>query len=150
MSFIYAHKFGNTIKIMSDTKPTIANNEILKLEKRFTKKEYNDFIKYGFIKTIIYRPNITISSAGNVEHFNEFIKHLYNKNIDDVKTITREAFNLNLKYDGDTDFIITTENDIYEVTENGVKKVLSSWIGDEDAFVAFNNFKIRQIRYSRN
>ena len=41
MSFIYAHKFGNTIRIMSDTKPTIASNEMLKLQKRFIKKEYS-------------------------------------------------------------------------------------------------------------
>ena len=141
MSFIYAHKFRNTIKILSDTKPTIASNDMLRLQKRFSKKEYDNFIKYGFIKTIIYRPNITISSAGDVEHFNEFLKFLYDNNIDDVKTITTEAFNLNSKYNGDTDFIITTEKDIYEVTEKGVKIVSSSWIGDENAFMEFNKFK---------
>ncbi len=145
MSFIYAHKFENTIKIMSDTKPTIASNEVLKLQKRFTKTEYNNFIKYGFIKTIIYRPDITISSAGNVEHFNEFLRFLYTNNIADIKLIIKEAFDLNLKYDGDTDFIITTENDIYEVTEKGIKNVSSSWIGDEDAFAAFNEFQNNNI-----
>ena len=117
MSFIYAHKLKNTIRILSDTKPTIASNDILRLKKRFTKEEYDNFIKYGFIKTIIYRPNITISSAGDVEHFNEFLKFLYDNNIDDIKIITSEAFNLNFKYNGDTDFIITTEKDIYEVKE---------------------------------
>ena len=76
MSFIYAHKIKNTIRILSDTKPTIASSDILRLKKRFTKEEYNNFKKYGFIKTIIYRPNITISSAGDVEHFNEFLGFL--------------------------------------------------------------------------
>ena len=88
MSFIYAHKFKDTIKILSDTKPTIADKDILRLQKRFTKEEYDTFIKYGLLKTIIYRPNITISFAGNVEHFNEFLKFLCDNNIDDVKIIT--------------------------------------------------------------
>ena len=141
MSIIYAHKLKNTIRILSDTKPTITSNDILRLKKRFTKEEYDNFIKYGFIKTIIYRPNITISSAGDVEHFNEFLKFLYDNNIDDIKIITSEAFNLNFKYNGDTDFIITTEKDIYEVTEKGVKNVSSCWIGDEDAYIEFDKFK---------
>ena len=145
MSFIYAHKLENTIRILSDTKPTIANNDILRLQKRFTKEEYDNLIKYGFIKTIIYRPNITISSAGDVEHFNEFLGFLYDNDIDDVEIITSEAFNLNFKYNGDTDFIITTEKDIYEVTEKGVKNVPSSWIGDEDAFTEFNKFQDNYI-----
>ena len=145
MSFIYAHKLKNTIRILSDTKPTIASNDIARLQKRFNKEEYDNFIKYGFIKTVIYRSNITISSAGDVEHFNEFLKFLYDNNIDDVKKIISEAFNLNFKYNGDTDFIITTENNIYEVTEKGVKNVESSWIGDEDANVEFNKFKENNI-----
>ena len=94
-----------------------------------------------FYKDYYIRPNITISSAGDVEHFNEFLKFLYDNNIDDIKIITSEAFNLNFKYNGDTDFIITTEKDIYEVTEKGVKNVSSCWIGDEDAYIEFDKFK---------
>lgn len=145
MSFIYAHKFENTIRILSDTKPTIPSNDMLRLEKIFTETEYNNFMKYGFIKTVIYRPNITISSAGEIEHFNEFLKLLYYKNIDDIKIITSKAFDFCFKYNGDTDFIITTEKDIYEVTEKGVKNVLSSWIGDERANIEFNKFKNNNI-----
>lgn len=145
MSFIYAHKLKNTIRILSDTKPTIESNDILRLQKRFKKEEYDNFIKYGFIKTIIYKPNITISSAGDVEHFNEFLRFLYDNKINDVKIIISEAFNLNFKYNGDIDFIVTTEKDIYEITEKGVKNVSSSWIGDEDAFDEFKKFKDQHI-----
>lgn len=141
MSFIYAHKYNNTIKILSDTKPTISSNDISRLEKRFTDIEAYNFLKYGIIKTIIYKPNITISSAGDIEHFNEFLKFLYSNNVENVKTITREAFNLCFKYGGDTDFIVTTEQDIYEVTEKGVKKVPFSWIGDEKAYAEFNKYR---------
>ncbi len=141
MSFIYAHKYNNTITILSDTKPTISPNDISKLEKRFTDTEAYNFLKYGIIKTVIYRPNITISSAGEIEHFNELLKFLYTNNVDDVKSITSEAFNLCFKYGGDTDFIVTTEENIYEVTEKGIKNVLSSWIGDVDAYIEFNRFK---------
>lgn len=38
MSFIYAHKLKNTIRILSDTKPTIASNDILRLKKDLQKK----------------------------------------------------------------------------------------------------------------
>jgi hypothetical protein len=145
MSFIYAHKLKNTIRILSDTKPTITSNDIARLKKRFDDDEYKNFIKYGFIKTIIYRPNITISSAGDVEHFNEFLRFLYDNNIDDVKLIISKAFELNFKYNGDTDFIITTEKDIYEVTEKGAKNVSFSWIGDKDAFNEFNKLKDNNI-----
>lgn len=141
MSFVYAYKLEKGIKIISDTYPTIANNEMLKLEKRFQPIEYNNFSKYGFLKTIIYKSNITISSAGNVEHFNEFLRFLYQNNIEEIKIIISEAFNLNFRYNGDTDFIITTENTIYQITENGVKNVSSSWIGDKDAFDAFIKFQ---------
>lgn len=151
MSFIYAYKFKNTIKILSDTKPTITSNDISRLQKRFTKEEYENFVKFGFIKTVIYKSNITISSAGDVEHFNEFLEYLYENNIDDIKIITSKAFELNFKYDGDTDFIITTEKDIYEITEKGVRNVSFSWIGDEDANIEFNRFmknhKPREIYY---
>lgn len=145
MSFIYVHKLDDTIRILSDTKPTIASNDISRLQKRFTKEEYESFIKYGFIKTIIYRPNITISSAGDVEHFNEFLKVLYDNNIDEIKNITRVAFDLCFKYNGDTDFIITTEKDIYEVTQRGIKNVLYSWIGDEKANDEFEKFQHNYI-----
>ncbi len=37
MSFIYAHKLKNTIRILSDTKPTIASKDMARLQKRFNK-----------------------------------------------------------------------------------------------------------------
>ena len=80
MSYIYAHKTENSIKILSDTKVTINSNDLSRLKKRFSEKEYNNFLKYGFIKTVIYKPNITISSAGEVEHFNELLSFLYQNN----------------------------------------------------------------------
>lgn len=145
MSFIYAHKFNNSIKILSDTKPTINGSDIMRLETRFPRQEYLNFLKYGFIKTVIYKPNITISSAGDVEHFNEFLGFLNKNNINDVKDITSEAFKFNLKYNGDTDFIITTDKDIYEITEKGIKNVSSSWIGDIDAFIEFKKFQENNV-----
>lgn len=145
MSYIYAYKQKNTISILSDTKPTISSNDILRLQKRFNDEEYNNFIRYGFIKTVIYKSNITISSAGDVEHFNEFLKILYNNNIEDVKEILSKAVDINFKYNGDTDFIITTENEIYEIKEKGVKNVTYSWIGDDKANEEFEKFKENHV-----
>lgn len=145
MSFIYAHKFENKIKILSDTKPTIEDKEISRLEKRFTNKECKLFLKYGFVKTVIYKPNITISSAGDVEHFNELLEILYNNDIDDIKIILNKALNINFRYNGDTDFIITTEKDIYEIKGKGIRKVIYSWIGDESAYIKFKEYQDNNV-----
>ena len=53
MSFIYAHKFGNTIRIMSDTKPTIASNEMLKLQNI----HFENIFECLFVKSIFSMSN---------------------------------------------------------------------------------------------
>lgn len=141
MSLIYAHKTFFGTRVLSDTKPSIDANDIDRLKKRFTKEEFNNFIKYGVVKTVIYKPNITISSAGMLEHFNKLLGYLETNNITNIEDILKAATDIHNRYDKDTDFIITTEYDIYEIKDGKYEKVEFSWIGDSDAFSRFQEQK---------
>ena len=152
MSLIYAHKTYFGTRILSDTKPSIDADDIDRLKKRFTKEEFKNFIKYGFIKTVVYKLNITISSAGVLEHFNKLLGYLESNNIINVEDILKAATDIHKKYNKDTDFIITTEHDIYEIKDGKYEKVEFSWIGDADAFSKFQEHKLKYVvderRYS--
>lgn len=138
MSFIYAHKFDNKIRILSDTKITISPDKI----SWYSKDEYESIDKYGMIKTIIYKPDITISSAGNIEDFNELLENLNEKKIDELEKIIFESLSVHEKYKGATDFIITDKNTIYTVKNGKVEASLTAWIGDKDAFDKFQELKL--------
>ena len=71
MSLIYAHKIKGKVRILSDTKIYVDPNYRQQLEHELTKEEAENIVNYGMIKTIIYRENITISSAGHIDVFNE-------------------------------------------------------------------------------
>ena len=141
MSLIYAHKTLFGIRVLSDTKPSIDANDIDRLKKRFTEEEFNNFMRYGVIKTVIYKPHITLSAAGELEHFNELLGYLKSNNISSLDEILKSATEIHNKYNRDTDFIITTESDIYEIKVGKYEKVEFSWIGDEDAYSIFKDQK---------
>ncbi|MDE5539647.1 MAG: hypothetical protein K2J20_04095, partial [Bacilli bacterium] len=67
MSLIYAYKTKSGISVLSDTKATIESNHLSILKHLLTEEEYGYYLKLGVIKTIIYKCNITISSAGYLE-----------------------------------------------------------------------------------
>lgn len=142
MSLIYAYKTKSGISVLSDTKATIESNHLSILKKLLTEEEYGYYLKLGVIKTIIYKCNITISSAGYLEHFNELLANLYEKSILDFKYIVNEALYIHNKYNHDTNFIITSENSIFEIKNGIAKEVLNSWIGDYEAFSKFQELRL--------
>lgn len=152
MSLIYAHKTYFGIRVLSDTKPSVHPDDLDRLKNRFTVEEYNNFMKYGVVKTVIYKPNITISSAGMLEHFNKLLEYLETNNIIEVEDILKAATDIHNRYNKDTDFVITTECDIYEIKNGKYEKVEFSWIGDIDAFSKFQEQKLQYVvddrRYS--
>lgn len=152
MSLIYAHKTYFGIRVLSDTKPSVHPDDLDRLKNRFTVEEYNNFMKYGVVKTVIYKPNITISSAGMLEHFNKLLEYLETNNIIEVEDILKAATDIHNRYNKDTDFVITTERDIYEIKNGKYEKVEFSWIGDIDAFSKFQEQKLQYVvddrRYS--
>ena len=76
MSLIYAHKINGKVRVLSDTKIYVDPNYKQQLEHELTKEESLNIIKYGMIKTVIYRENITISSAGHIEVFNKLLQQI--------------------------------------------------------------------------
>lgn len=145
MSLIYAHKTYFGTRVLSDTKPSVHPDDMDRLKNRFTVEEYNNFMKYGIVKTVIYKPNITISSAGTLEHFNKLLGYLESNNISDVNDILKAATDIHNRYNRDTDFVITTEHDIYEIKNGKYEKVEFSWIGDSDAFSKFQEQKSKFV-----
>ncbi|MBP3800050.1 MAG: hypothetical protein ILA19_03605 [Bacilli bacterium] len=145
MSLIYAHKTHFGIRVLSDTKPSVHPDDLDRLKNRFTVEEYNNFMKYGVVKTVIYKPNITISSAGMLEHFNKLLEYLETNNIIEVEDILKTATDIHNRYNKDTDFVITTERDIYEIKNGKYEKVEFSWIGDIDAFSKFQEQKLQYV-----
>lgn len=142
MSLVYAHKTFLGIRVLSDSKLTINPNDEERLNKLLNAAEVKNMKKYGVIKTIIYKPTITISAAGILEYFNELIDILKTNNIENIEEILKNATNIHIKYNREIDFIVTTEKDIYEIKNGKYLNVDSCWIGDSQAFSVFQKEKL--------
>lgn len=142
MSLIYAFKTSFGVRIISDTKLSVDDNDKNKLMKRLSEEDCNNAIRYGVIKTVIYKPTITISAAGVLEHFNELLEILKIDNVEDKKEVLKYAEDIHNKYNEDTDFIVTIKNDIYEIKNKCYQSVVSAWIGDSQAFSIFQKERL--------
>lgn len=142
MSLIYAHKIKGKVRILSDTKIYVDPNYRQQLEHELTKEEAENIIKYGMIKTVIHRENITISSAGHIEVFNELLKQLNEKNLNNVNDILDQSLSVHKKHNSNTDFIVTTDTEIYCIRNNAIEKSEIAWIGDLDAFNKFQELRL--------
>ena len=142
MSFIYAHKISGKVRVLSDTKIYVGPNYKQQLEHKLKMPEVHNIIKFGMIKTVIYKNNIAISSAGHIEVFNELLKELYENNLDNIDNILDIALTIHNEHNNNTDFIITTDNDIYSIKNNKIEKSETAWIGDSDAFNKFQELKL--------
>ncbi len=145
MSLIYAHKTNFGIRILSDSKLTVAVDDKDRLKSILSKQEFDNIIRYGVIKTVIYQPSITISAAGILEHFNELLGYLQSNRITIIDEILKKTEEIHNKYNRDTDFIITTKDTIYEIKNGQYQIVDFSWIGDKDAFSKFQEEKFKYI-----
>lgn len=142
MSLIYAHKIKGKVRILSDTKIYVDPNYRQQLEHELTKEEAENIVNYGMIKTIIYRENITISSAGHIDVFNELLKRLDEGNLNGINDILNESLLVHKKHNSNTDFIITTDTKIYCIRNNVIEKSEMAWIGDSDAFNKFQELRL--------
>lgn len=142
MSLIYAHKINGKVRVLSDTKIYVDPNYKQQLEHELTKEESVNIIKYGMIKTVIYRENITISSAGHIEVFNKLLQQINERKMSDVDDILNEALSVHNKHNSNTDFIVTTDTKIYCIRNNTIEKSEIAWIGDSDAFNKFQELRL--------
>lgn len=96
----------------------------------------------GFIKLIIYVPEISIAYAGDVKYAEEAIDIVYKLRLNNLNTLVGLLMASHLKSGGETDFIIAT---LIKGTSNLIKissgrmvdKLQTAWIGDINAFELF-------------
>lgn len=146
MSLIYAHKANEKVRVLSDTKIYVDPDYKQQLEHSLTEEEMKCIIKYGMIKTVIYKNSITISSAGNIEVFNELLKRLHESDLENVDDILNITLTIHNNHHNNTDFIITTDKDIYCIKSSMIEKVENAWIGDSDAFNKFQELRLTAPR----
>ncbi|MBO5474925.1 MAG: hypothetical protein J5982_00290 [Bacilli bacterium] len=154
MSFIVAKKYKNKIKVMADDKLYVSPNDEQMLIREIGNKNYRDICCLGIIKNVIIDKNICVCSAGVLEDFNLLLKEIDDKNITDLKKICDISLKINIEKNNRTDFIVCSvkENNIYEIKDNKINNVDSSWIGVYKCFEEFQKLRLSdEIRnYSEN
>jgi tetratricopeptide (TPR) repeat protein len=131
MSLVVVRKFENQLSIVSDTKLSYAYHEI---------KNQKTNPSEGVIKTVILRPDVTISFAGEIEAAENALSEIstntsVEKIIDILKFYHKQS---NFK----TEFLLcfaSPEVSIYKFKNNQYGIVESSWIGDSKAFNEFQS-----------
>ena len=126
-----ARKFESQLSILSDTKLTYAYHEV---------KGQKTNPSEGVIKTIIIRPDVSISFAGEIEAAEKALSEIstntsVEKIIETLKFYHKES---NFK----TEFLLcfaSPDATIYKFKNNEYGIVQSSWIGDQKAFNSFQS-----------
>lgn len=147
MSYLYASNKNNKIYMFSDTRVTFSDKEqdILFNILKKNSEDFENLKKLGIIKNVIINNNICIGSAGVLERFNELLKYIESNRIYDIESIKKKALEINIKYSGDTDFIIaftsTTNKELYLVKDGQIILTDSCWIGSADTNRLFEQYK---------
>lgn len=144
MSFVVAKKYKNKIKVMADNKLFVNPNDEQMLINEIGNKNYKDICCLGIIKNVIINKNICICFAGVLEDFNIILKKIDNNKIYDLHSICSIALEINIQKSNRTDFIIcsATDNVIYEIKNNKIKIVDSSWIGVHKCFEKYQKLRL--------
>ena len=148
MSFIFARKYSNKIKVFADKKMTVNPKDEDFLIKNIGMETYRRIKSLGIVKNVIINENICVSSAGILEDFNKLLKYIDdNENIlfDDI---CKKALEININSNNRTDFIICSVKDesrIIQIKDYEQTETNSSWIGSSKCFNKFQS-----IRFSEN
>ncbi len=146
MSYLYAYYENNKIRMLADTKVTFSENKEDILRKILKNEiDYNNLVKFGVIKNVIINKSICIGSAGELEHFNELLKHIETNKDYDIDSIKNKALDINTKYNDATDFIIAyigvMNKRIYLIHNYKILIKDSCWIGDKITNSLFEKYK---------
>lgn len=96
----------------------------------------------GFIKLIIYVPEISIAYAGDVKYAEEAINMLYKLRPNNLNALVAILMASHQKSGGETDFIIAAlikgTSNLIKISSRRIEdKLQTAWIGDIDAFELF-------------
>ena len=97
MSFIFARKYDNRIKIFADKKITVDLKDEDFLIKNIGIENYKKIKSLGIIKNVIVRENICISSAGILEDFNKLLKYVDDNKELSFNDICKKALEINIE-----------------------------------------------------
>jgi len=134
MSFIRAQRFGDNLRIFSDTKIT-GSEEILR------------GVQTNVLKVVILRPDLCVGFAGligpaslGIEKVDKFIGAAEV----DIDRILDYFLERHIAAGEKTDFIVaslTPKSNLHKISEGRIEKDLEScWIGDHDAFSTYQQF----------
>lgn len=144
MSFIFARKYSNQIKIFSDKKMTVDPKDEAFLIKNIGAETYGRINSLGVVKNVIINENICVSSAGILEDFNELLKYIDDNKYLSFNDICKKALEINISSKNRTDFIICTVKDekrIIQIKDYEQTETESSWIGSIECFDKFQSIR---------
>ena len=147
MSFVYARKYLNKIRVFADNKMTIAPKDELFFIKSIGMENYRKIKSLGVIKNVIINQNICICSAGMLEDYNDLLKYVDNNTNLTYEDICNEALKINIKANNRTDFIICTVKDTNKITQikdYNMEETESSWIGSKECFEKFQSIRLSE------
>lgn len=148
MSFIFARKYDNKIRVFADKKITVDPKDEDFLIKNIGIDNYRKIKSLGIVKNVIINESICISSAGILEDFNELLKYVDNNKKISFSDICKKALEININSKNRTDFIICTvkeNNKIVQIKNFKESETNSAWIGSRDCFEKFQS-----IRFGEN
>ena len=145
MSFIFARRYNNKIRVLADNKITISPTDEISLIKYIGEDSYRNVKNLGVIKNVIINENLCVCSAGSLEDYNELLKYIdtNNPSFDDI---CNKAYQINVISNNRTDFIICSINFnamIIQVKDFCKQETDSAWIGSKVCFELF-----QEIRHS--
>lgn len=152
MSFIFARKYSNQIKIFADKKMTIDPKDEAFLIKNIGMKAYRRIKSLGVVKNVIINESICVSSAGILEDFNELLRYIDDNEKISFDDICKKALEININSNNRTDFIVCTVKDekkIVQIKDYEQAETNSSWIGSNKCFNKFQSIRFSEDMVSQ-
>ena len=147
MSFIYARKYSNKIKILADKRMTVDPKDEDILIKNIGMVAYKRIKSLGVVKNVLINENVCVSSAGILEDFNELLRYIDDNKKISFGEICKKALEININSNNRTDFIICTvkdENRIVQIKDYEQTETDSSWIGSSKCFNKFQSIRFSE------
>lgn len=92
----------------------------------------------GLLKTLILRPFVCVSFAGNVKFAESAIRIFFDRKIDDINSLLCLTLDANVESECSTDFLVATVIErtplLFKVANKKITREKVAWIGDKDGF----------------
>lgn len=147
MSFIFAKKYKNRIRVFADNKMTVKPNDEDILTKFIGVDAYKKIKALGIIKNVIINRNICISSTGILEDYNELLKYVDEKQYKSFEDICNKALEINVRTNNRTNFIICSINGECRIVKIDNCEIVNkdfAWIGSKECTEKLQEFRLNK------